>query len=151
MAGFGYPASAMGPQLRSCVEQQLLNDLEQYGVATAGLSIDWSNPCQEGHQTKYLDGFLEAMSDVRVNGSDGIPVAEGWLDFIHGSGDAPLFVFWLFLALREGHTWRKVKDQPTIPTHVWERLPDRSKDLCMPEHAYDATWHGDPLVVAWRR
>ena len=27
-----------------------------------------ANPCQEGHQTKYLDGLLEEMADVMVNG-----------------------------------------------------------------------------------
>jgi hypothetical protein len=89
----GYPASAMGPQLRAYVEHQLLTDLQFYGVPTVGLSFDWSNPCQEGHVTRYLDGMLEEMSDVGVNRSDGTPVAEGWLDFIHGGGDAPLFVF----------------------------------------------------------
>ncbi len=111
----GYPASAMGPQLRAYVEHQLLTDLQFYGVPTVGLSFDWSNPCQEGHVTRYLDGMLEEMSDVGVNRSDGTPVAEGWLDFIHGGGDAPLFVFWLFLRLREGDAWRKVKGQATIP------------------------------------
>src|SRR5205807_6670155 len=59
----GYPASAMGPQLRAYVEHQLLTDLQFYGVLTVGLSFDWSNPCQEGHVTRYLDGM--AGRDVR--------------------------------------------------------------------------------------
>ena len=147
----GYPASAMGPQLRAYVEHQLLTDLQFYGVPTVGLSFDWSNPCQEGHVTRYLDGMLEEMSDVGVNRSDGTPVAEGWLDFIHGGGDAPLFVIWLFLRLREGDAWRKVKGQATIPRHVWERLSDHSRDVCTSETTYDARWSGDPLVVGWRR
>jgi len=89
----------MGPQLRAYVEHQLLTDLQFYGVPTVGLSFDWSNPCQEGHVTRYLDGMLEEMSDVGVNRSDGTPVAEGWLDFIHGGGDAPLFVCLFFSGL----------------------------------------------------
>jgi hypothetical protein len=136
----------MGPQLRAYVEQQLLIDLAHYGVSPTGLSFDWSNPCQEGHVTQYLDGILEEMSDVTVNRSDGTPTAEGWLDFIQGGADAPLFVFWLFLSLHEGDTWRKVKGESTIPHHIWERLPDYSKDRC----ADDARWSRDPLVVAWR-
>jgi hypothetical protein len=147
MVGLGYPASAMGPRLQGYVEQQLLRDLAHYGLAPAELSFDWSNPCQEGHQTTYLDGLLEEMSDVVVLGPDGTAVAEGWVDFIHAGGDAPLCVFWLFLSLREGDAWRKAKDRPTIPLHVWEQLPDQSKVLC----AADARWSKDPLVVAWRR
>jgi len=95
----GYPASAMGPQLRAYVEHQLLTDLQFYGVPTVGLSFDWSNPCQEGHVTRYLDGMLEEMSDVGVNRSDGTPVAEGWLDFIHWWRRRPTLCFWLFLRL----------------------------------------------------
>ena len=138
----GYPASAMGTQLRAYVEHQFLTDLQFYGVPTVGFSFDWSNPCQEGHVTRYLDGMLEEMSDVGVNRADARPVAEGWLDFIHGGGDAPLFVFWLFLRLRDGDAWRKVKGQATIPRHVWERLSDHSRDVCTSETTYDARWSG---------
>src|SRR5436853_7585831 len=91
--------------------------------------------------------MLEEMSDVGVNRSDGTPVAEEWLDFIHGGGDAPLVVFWLFLRLREGDAWRKVKGQATIPRHVWERLSDHSRDVCTSETTYDARWSGDPGAV----
>lgn len=149
--GTGYPASAMGPRLRAEVEGQLRADLEHHGVAAAGLTFDWSNPCQEGHVTEHLDGRLESMSDVGVCDAAGAPVASGWIDFVHGTADAPLFVFWLLLRVRDGGRWRDVRTQPVIPAHVWEWLPDRSKDLCAVEGRYDARWSRDPLVVAWRR
>jgi len=118
----GYPASAMGPQLRAYVEHQLLTDLQFYGVPTVGLSFDWSNPCQEGHVTRYLDGMLEEMSDVGVNRSDGTPVAEGWLDFIHGGGDAPLFFF--------GSSSGFAKEMLGVRSRVKQRSPGMSGSDC---------------------
>jgi hypothetical protein len=50
--------------------------------------------------------------------------------------------FWLFLRLREGDAWPKVKGQATIPRHVWERLSDHSRDVCTSETTYDARWSG---------
>jgi hypothetical protein len=116
-------------------------------VPTVGLSFDWSNPCQEGHVTRYLDGMLEEMSDVSVNRSDGTPVAEGWLDFIHGGGDAPLFVF----SSSSGFA----KEMLGVRSRVKQRSPgmsgsdclDHGRDVCTSETTYDARWSGDPLVV----
>jgi hypothetical protein len=78
-------------------------------------------------------------------------VAEGWLDFVYGGGDQPLFVFWLFLTLMSGSEERKVKADAQIPEHVWQRLPETTRSLCAREDAYDARWAKDPKVVAWRR
>jgi hypothetical protein len=141
----------MGPDLLAYVEAQLLADLHHYGVAVAGLTFDWSNPCQEGHQTSYLDGRLEEMSDVAVLDDRGEPIAEGWIDFIHPSGDLPPVVFWLFLQLRVDGLWERVKRDPTIPLHMWERLPDRTKDRCAADPASDLIWPSDPLIHAWRQ
>lgn len=146
----GYPASEMGPQLLEYVERQLLGDLRHYGVSTDGLAFDWSYPCQEGHRTKYLDGHLEEMSNVSVLDPSGRAQARGWIDFVHGARDAPLFVFWLVLDLRDRDGWRAVKSEPGLPTHVWAQLPERSKQLCMTEETYDARWARDPLVLARR-
>jgi hypothetical protein len=147
----GYPASKMGPRLRALVEEQLLVDLQHYGVTSGRLKVDWSDPCQEGHVTECLDGRLEEMSGIRILDPGGSPVAEGWVDFIHGGGEAPLYAFWLFLRIRVDNGWRKVKKHPVIPVHVWEELPELSKELCAKEDGYDARWHRDPLVVDWKR
>ncbi len=78
----GHPANEMGPELLAHVERELLLDLRHYGVSTEGFSFDWSNPCQEGHRTEFLDGHLEEMSDVRVIDRIGRPQAQGWIDFV---------------------------------------------------------------------
>lgn len=145
------PSSAqMGPQLRAEVEAQLLADLREYDLDSSALRIDWSNACGEGHCKQAFDGNLESLSDVFVIDDEGQVLAEGWMDFIHGGGDNPLFVFWLFLRIRKGKRWRQVKSQPNIPEHVWERLPDSTRSLCTNEDDYDARWCNDPLVQRWR-
>jgi hypothetical protein len=145
----------MGDQLRLEVERQLLLDLEHYrpGSSDEKLTIDWSNPCQEGHCTDFLGGSLESMSDVVVRRSDGKAVANGWIDFVHGGGDhLPLFVFWLFLDLvdDEGRSV-DVKEDNMIPPHIWSKLPLSSRDACSVEDRYDARWKNDPSVKAWQR
>ncbi|TME89621.1 MAG: hypothetical protein E6I44_03150 [Chloroflexi bacterium] len=150
MSKRGYPASEMGPQLLAHVEQELLEDLHSYGMTTDTLVFDWSNPCEEGHVTRYLDGQLEDMSGVSVVDLSGRVQARGWIDFVHGAAEAPLFVFWLYLDVRHGDGWRRAKDDPGLPAHVWTRLPDRSKQLCATSDRYDARWSKDPLVTAWR-
>jgi hypothetical protein len=126
-------------------------DLAHYGVAEEGLKIDWSNPCQEGHCTEALDGNLEDLSDLTVVNRRGETIAEGWMDFVHGGGENPLFVFWLFLSILRDGKWVEVKETPTIPDHVWQTLPESTKDLCMVEDGYDARWCKDPLVIEWRK
>jgi hypothetical protein len=141
----------MGPLLLAEVERQLLADLEHYGVSRPGLKIDWSDACGEGHCTRYLDGNPEELSSIAVVGSNEAAVAEGWFDFVHGGDDYPLYVFWLFLSIHVNDEWKKVKGEPVIPEHVWDRLPDQSKEACCKEGAYDARWSRDPKVIAWRR
>lgn len=143
----------MGRSLRLEVERQLLADLDHYrpGSSTSGCSIDWSDPCQEGHSTDALGGVLEEMSDVLVRDRDGNLVAEGWLDFVHGGAALPLHVFWLFLDLVEAQGSIRVKDDVAIPEHVWSRLSDASKDACASDGRYDARWAQDPKVQAWSR
>jgi hypothetical protein len=144
----------MGDRLRREVEDQLLRDLDHYrpGSSDEKLTIDWSNPCQEGHCTDVMGGTLESMSDVFVRRSDGKAVADGWVDFVHGGGDLPLFVFWLFLDLidDEGKSV-DVKKDAAIPSHVWNKLPPSSRDACCVTDRYDAQWKNDPNVRAWRR
>ena len=112
--------SQMGLALQREVERQLLLDLEYYhaGASRGVLTVDWSNPCQEGHCTEALGGILEEMSDVAVRDRDGKLVAEGWIDFVHGGGDLPLHVFWLFLDLIDDERLTRVKNDVAIPEHV---------------------------------
>jgi hypothetical protein len=140
-------SAQMGPQLLAEVERQLLDDLHHYDINGPHLRIDWSEACQEGHCTTYLDGNLESLSGLAVSGPGGEVIADGWFDFIHGGGENPLFVFWLFLSAG-GH---KLKTEPRIPEHVWRALPEASKRLCARQGVYDAQWSNDPLVRSWRR
>jgi len=141
----------MGPQLREEVEQQLLRDLEHYGLPSAALGIDWSDVSQEGHMTEILNGELEELSGIAVVDPSGNFVAEGWMDFIHGGDKNPLFVFWLFLSIDRDGKEDKVKCEPTIPEHVWNRLPEESKVICAEAESYDSRWVDDPLVRKWRQ
>lgn len=141
----------MGPQLQAEVESQLLKDLATYGVDIDRLKFDWSEACQEGHCTTALDGNFEEVSDVRVMNLHGELVAEGWIDFIHGGGNNPLFVFWLFLTARRDGKWIRLKTQPHIPAHIWAQLPYATKRLCSYATEYDARWTSDPTVLAWKR
>lgn len=141
--------SDMGPYLHAEVERQLLKDFQRYfDKWNNDLAIDWSDPCPEGHVTVYLDGRLENWSDVCVVNAQGEKVAWGWIDFIHGGGENPLYVFWQFLHFGED-TEDVVQAQGGIPQHIWENLPESSKDLCLESETYDAAWGNDPLVVQW--
>ena len=139
----------MGPRLRAEAERQLLHDFHRYYHGNMdNLAIDWSDTCPEGHTTEYLDGRLEDWSGVRVvNARDEI-IASGWIEFIHGGGDNPLFVFWNYLDFGE-NTEDVVKAQG-IPQHIWDALPETTKDLCLKSDTYDANWCNDPLVLQWR-
>ncbi len=93
----GYP-DYMGPRLRAEVERQLFKDFQRYSDELSDdLAINWSDICPEGHVTEYLDGWLENWSDVWIVTAQGERIAWGWIDFIHGGGDNPLFVFWYYL------------------------------------------------------
>ena len=139
----------MGPFHRAEVERQLLADLAYYGIAPSGLSIDCSGACQEGHCTQVLDGTLEELSDITVVDASGNWVARGWMDFVHGGGANPLFVFWLFLSVRKDGQFQQLKSAPTIPSHLWDRLPLATKNLCLKVDGYDARWAKDPKVRQW--
>jgi hypothetical protein len=97
-----------------------------------------------------LGGDLEELSGLIVRDAAGLAVADGWMDFIHGGGDNPLFAFWLFVAVGSGDTRREVKTEVEIPAHVWRVLPETTKALCASNSGYDSRWAEDPSVVAWR-
>jgi hypothetical protein len=111
----------MGPMLRAEVERQLLKDLRCYRVEADGPCIDWSDTCIEGDATSYLDGELENWSGISVLDANKQIVADGWMEFIHGGGDKPLFVFWDFLTIFEQGVKRRAKARLGIPSHVWDK------------------------------
>lgn len=138
----------MGPRLRAEVQRQLLKDFQRYSKESAdNLSMDWSETCPEGHATVYLDGWLENWSEVRVINVQDEIIASGWIDFIHGGGDNPLYVFWYYLHFGEGGS--EVVKAHGIPRHIWESLPESTKDLCLKADSYDNAWCNDPLVLEW--
>ena len=141
----------MGPLLQVEVETQLLQDLRHYGVTGDDLIFDWRDSCQEGHCTSALDGNLEELSSVTITDSRFVPIAEGWMDFIHGGENRPLFVFWLFLSVMRDGEWVKVKDTSAIPEHVWGNLPEETKRLCATLSGYDSRWSSDPKAIQWAR
>ncbi len=142
--------ASMGPLLQKEVESQLLKDLLNYDIDSNGLSIDWSDACQEGHCTQAIDGNLEDLSSVAVIDSKGTVILEGWMDFIHGGGDNPLFVFWLFLDDLRNDKHKKLKAHSDIPLHIWAQLPESTKRLLAASEKYDPRWKHDPLVKSWR-
>ena len=147
---FPFEVQRMGAHLRPEVERQLLHDIMHYGLNPSGLAIDWGHACQEGHCTTVAGAMLESLSGLRVVDPNSSPVAVGWMDFIHGGDPNPLFVFWLFLDVQVVGKSARVKNEPTIPSHIWSRLPNASRDRCAIGEAYDARWAKDPLVLAWK-
>jgi hypothetical protein len=139
-----------GSQLRAEVERQLLKDIEYYGVESKGLFFDWSHICSEGHGTWYLGDRLDNVSGLWILDKDGNVVAEGWIEFVHGGEDNPLFVFWEFLRINTPDIPRDAKIKSGIPEHIWNQLPDKSKYLCMKRGTYDARWCDDPRVMQWQ-
>jgi hypothetical protein len=141
----------MGPMLQAEIEHQLLEDLLHYNVNTENVFFDWSDTSIEGHRTSYLDGEIENWSGISVIDSSGQVIAEGWMEFIHGGGDNPLFVFWDYLIIYENGVKRDAKTKSGIPRHIWEKIPDTSKQLCAKAGSYDSNWSDDPLVKQWAR
>ncbi len=138
----------MGPKLRAEVERQLLHDFQQYDHQQRDhLTIDWSDTCPEGRPAHYLDGWLENWSDVWVVNAQKERIAWGWIDFIYVGEENPLFVFWHYLHFVEDED--DVVKTAGIPQHIWESLPEGTKDL-LAFGTYDTRWRNDPLVLHWR-
>ena len=142
--------STMGPRLRAEVERQLLIDLAYHGVSVRNCYFDWSEVSPEGHATRHLDGELQNWSGVQVRRETGELVAAGWIDFVHGGGDLPLFVFWDLLHIEGEAGLGRGKEDPGIPIHVWKKLPDLTKSALI-QGSDDTFWRSDPLVASWAR
>jgi hypothetical protein len=117
----------MGPKLRAEVERQLLKDLQIYRPDLEDVIFDWSETCQEGPVTNYLDGSLENWSGVAVKDANGNLIAYGWIDFIDGGVKEPLLVFWDLLTIRFNNKNIDVKKEFGIPKHIWNKVSAESK------------------------
>jgi hypothetical protein len=111
----------MGKQLKQLVEDQLLKDLEFYGVRGVVLNFDWSESCIEGHRADYLDGFLENFSGITVFDKKDKLVADGWMEFIL---DPEFFIaYWEFVTIWNETKIISKKEEVGIPEHVWQKIP----------------------------
>lgn len=75
-------ANQMGPRLRQLVEEQLMKDLQHYGISSQKMRFDWSESCIEGHAANYLDGSLENFSSISLYDEHNNVIADGWMEFI---------------------------------------------------------------------
>ena len=128
----------MGPELRNIVEQQLIEDLKNYGINQKELHFDWSESCIEGHRTRHLDGSVENFSGISVYDDRVNLVAHGWMNFIH---EKDFFLaYWEFVT-----TWNKDKQladkkDPGIHDHIWKRIPDDIKPGLLSEELKESPW-----------
>jgi len=114
----GY-ASKMGSKLKFLVEQQLIEDLNNYDFHEEGLKFDWSDSVIEGHYSEYLDGSVENFSGICLYNKLDELIAEGWMDFVHE--DDFFVAYWDHLLFRNHHP--KEKTEFGIPKHVLAMLP----------------------------
>ena len=133
MNNFG-ASEIMGISLRQFVEKQLVEDLRNYKVIETDLFFDWSNSCEEGHSTFYLDGILENFSYIIVYDSTKKLIVEGWLDFIDNFFDTnakkKVMVYWDFVTVFDKEQNKIIdKTSPGIPDHIWKRLDQALKNI----------------------
>ena len=114
----------MGPRLRVLVEEQLIDDLCNYGIENFPIKFDWSKSCIEGHDDEYLDGYLENYSGIKLFDLNDDIIAEGWMDFIH----VPDFflAYWDHLEFLDPR-FSNGKMQFGIPPHIWQKIPESFK------------------------
>ena len=115
----------MGPRLRAEVTHQLIEDLKYYGCNEENISLDWSETCIEGRNADWLDGSLDCYSGIRIKDGAGVPIGDGWMDFVVVEERRKLIIYWEFLTIRE----TKLKSKPGMPDHIWSRLPTEVKKI----------------------
>lgn len=117
-------SDCMGPNLRNKVEEQLSNDLMEYGLKEDGYKFDWSESCVEGKRTKYLDGEVENFSGIAVFNIKDVIVAGGWMQFIHDKNKNFFIAFWEYLEVfNDSEEVEVKKENPGVPSHVLKKLP----------------------------
>jgi hypothetical protein len=115
-------SAPMGEKLRYLVQEQLTEDLKNYGFEGTPLVYDWSECCVEGRATYYQDGHLDNFSGVSICDSFGVVLASGWLEFIH---EPDFFlVYWDHLDILTPTPVLSGKLEFGIPAHIWEKIPE---------------------------
>ncbi|KRG13690.1 hypothetical protein ACA30_14405 [Virgibacillus soli] len=113
----------MGPKLRLAVEQQLSDDLKEYGIIWNRFKFDWSDSCVEGHEATYLDGRIENFSGINVFNEKDEHIAEGWMEFIHEPRSAFFIAYWEFLDIFDSDKEIRIKDDVGILLHIYHKIP----------------------------
>ena len=114
-------STPMGPRLRALVEEQLIDDLCNYGIENFTIKFDWSRSSIEGHDGEYLDGYLENYSGIKLFDVNDNIIAEGWMDFIH---ELDFFlVYWDHLEFLDPR-FSNSKLKFGIPLHIWQKIPE---------------------------
>ncbi|WP_404457922.1 hypothetical protein [Oceanobacillus kapialis] len=114
----------MGPKLRLIVEQQLSDDLKEYGIIAKQYKFDWSESCIEGHETNYLDGRVENFSGINVFNENDEQIAEGWMEFIHEPQYDFFITYWEYLDVYRMEKEISIKENSGIPSHVYTKIPE---------------------------
>ncbi|MCM3628149.1 hypothetical protein M3194_12315 [Paenibacillus glycanilyticus] len=109
---------SMGKQLRSFVEEQLINDLLYYHKFIGELRFDWSDSCVEGEDLTYLDGTLDRFSGIMIFSSNDEPVADGWMNFVFLSETNQLIVYWKYLNIYVGDKEIDAINSQELENHV---------------------------------
>jgi hypothetical protein len=117
-------SDSMGPNLRNKVEEQLSNDLMEYGLNEDVYKFDWSESCVEGKRANYWDGAVQNFSGIAVFNVNDEIVAEGWMEFIHDKSVNFFIAFWEYLHFinNDGEVVG-VKKERGVPAHVMNKLP----------------------------
>ncbi|RZK03032.1 MAG: hypothetical protein EOO46_18160 [Flavobacterium sp.] len=131
-------SSSMGPKLRSLVEQQLADDLINYGINLNEVKFDWSESCIEGHDTRFLDGSLENFSGIAVFDVNDSLIADGWMQFIH---EQDFFLsYWEYVVTFNRDEKISEKRDKGIPDHIWTKIPDYIKPLLEKQKMKGSPW-----------
>ena len=130
----------MGPKLRELVESQLSDDLKHYriNVNNINLKFDWSESCIEGHHLEFLDGSLENYSGVSVFDEQDNLIADGWMEFVNGG--QYFLAYWDFITTWNGDQKLAKKNEPGIPDHIWQQIPEELKSTWTKERVKKARY-----------
>jgi hypothetical protein len=118
-------SKSMGHRLRTLVENQLISDLQHYGVEKQNLKFDWSESCIEGHDSEYMDGTLENYSGISIFNNHDELIADGWMEFIHRGQF--FLAYWEFITIWDKDKKVFEKKTPGMPAHVLKQIPDELK------------------------
>lgn len=112
----------VSPHVLNAVEDQLIKDLEYYGIRSKEYYFDWSEATQEGHVVHVLDSRLESQSNVSVYSKKDRLIAKGWIDFVHDEKTGFARLYWEGATIFVGDKSTKIPFG--IPDHIFENNPN---------------------------